>query len=47
MRDVYFVVSLTNVPEAPAHEPASTRSSDRENASGAERVAEQVVGNLY
>ena len=47
MRDVYFVASLTNVSETPAHEPASTRSSDRDNASKAERVAEQVVGNLY
>ena len=41
VRDSYFVVSMTNLPDAAAsaHDPFA--------ASVLERVAEQVAGNLY
>jgi hypothetical protein len=47
IRDVYFVVTLTNVPGATTQEPADPRLADAYGASPLERVAEQVVGNLY
>ncbi len=47
MRDVYFVISLTNVPDAVAEPPANTRPEAPYAATLLERIAEQVVGNLY
>lgn len=47
MRNVYFVVTLTNVGGALTQEPADPRLADAYGASALERVAEQVVGNLY
>jgi hypothetical protein len=47
MRDVYFVVSIGNVPDAASVPPATERPFDPYGASLLERVAEQVVGNIY
>ncbi len=47
MRNVYFVVSIGNVPNASAAPPGPNGSPDPYEASMLERVAEQVVGNLY
>lgn len=47
VRDVYFVVTMTNVPEATREQPADAHPSDSYGASMLERVAEQVAGNLY
>jgi len=46
MRDVFFVVSMSNVPDAVAAPSAEGRAADPHSASILERVAEQVVGNL-
>lgn len=47
IRNVYFVVTLTDVPGATTQEPADPRLADAYGASALERVAEQAVGNLY
>lgn len=47
IRDVYFVVTMTSVSGATTREPADPRLADAYGASALERVAEQVVGNLY
>jgi hypothetical protein len=47
IRNVYFVVTMTNVPNATTPEPTDPRLADAYGASPLERVAEQVVGNLY
>jgi hypothetical protein len=47
IRDVYFVVNMTNVAGATRQEPADPKLADTYGASALERVAEQVVGNLY
>jgi hypothetical protein len=47
MRDVFFVVTTNNVPEAVATPATDGRPQDPYSASILERVAEQVVGNLY
>lgn len=44
MRDAYFTVTIINVPAA-ARPPA--RPEDHDDSSALERIAEQVVGNLY
>jgi hypothetical protein len=47
MRDVYFAVSMINVADATLEEPGDQHLSPEYGASPLERVAEQVVGNLY
>jgi len=47
MRDLYFVVTMIDVPEATRDKPADARLASPYGASALERVAEQVVGNLY
>lgn len=47
VRDAYFAVTMTNVPQAVQEAPADARPSDNFSASILERVAEQVAGNLY
>jgi hypothetical protein len=47
VRDAYFVVTMTNVPGAIREPSKQTRPSDPFEASLLERVAEQVVGNLF
>lgn len=47
MRDIYFVVGIANVLDAATVPEAPTRSSNPFSASILERIAEQVVGNLY
>lgn len=46
MRELYFVVSLTNVPDA-ANPAVAEGNRDPYPAPLIERVAEEVVGNLY
>jgi hypothetical protein len=47
VRDVYFVVTMVNVPGAAEEASADARPVDSYGASLLERIAEQVVGNLY
>ena len=47
MRNVYFVVSIGNVSDASTVPAGPNDSHDPYEASMLERVAEQVVGNLY
>jgi hypothetical protein len=47
IRDVYFAVSMTNLSGATKQEPDDPRLADAYGASALERIAEQVVGNLY
>jgi hypothetical protein len=47
IRRVFFVVTLTNIPGATNPEPSDPRLADAYAASPLERLAEQVVGNLY
>jgi hypothetical protein len=47
MRDVYFTVTMTGVPNATQQLPSDAHLSGPFGASPLERVAEQVVGNLY
>ena len=47
MRDAYFEITMTDVPYATREEPASSRPVDPYSATLLERIAEQVVGNLY
>ena len=47
VRNVYFVVALTNVDGAILGQPADARPADPYGASPLERLAEQVSGNLY
>ena len=47
IRDLYFVVTLTNVPGALKAGPSDPGITDAYDASPLERVAEQVVGNFY
>jgi hypothetical protein len=47
MRDVYFMVAMTDVPNATQQLPSDAHLSSQYGASPLERVAEQVVGNLY
>jgi hypothetical protein len=46
MRDVFFVVTTSNVPDAVATPKGDGPPTDPYSASILERVAEQVVGNL-
>ncbi len=47
IRNIYFVVTMTNVSGANTKEPSDPRLADSYGASALERVAELVVGNLY
>jgi hypothetical protein len=47
VRDAYFVVTMTNVPDAIREPSADARPSDPFEASPLEQVAEQVAGNLF
>jgi hypothetical protein len=47
VRDAYFVVTMTNVPDATRREPADARLSGPYGASALLKVAEQVAGNLF
>lgn len=47
IRNVYFAVTMTNVAGATKPEPADPLLADAYAASQIERLAEQVVGNLY
>jgi hypothetical protein len=47
IRNIYFVVTMTNVSGANTTEPSDPRLADSYGASALERVAELVVGNLY
>jgi hypothetical protein len=47
IRNIYFAITLTGVPDATRQEPGDPRLSDAYGASPLERAAEQVVGNLY
>jgi len=47
IRKVFFVVTMTNIPDATQPEPADPHLADAYAASAIERLAEQVVGNLY
>lgn len=47
IRDVYFAVTMTSVAGATKQQPDDPRLADAYGASALERVAEQVVGNLY
>jgi hypothetical protein len=47
IRNIYFVIVLTNVPDATRSEPTDPHLADEFGASPLEQVAEQVVGNLY
>ena len=47
MRDVFFVVTTSNVPDALTIPGTEGRPADPYSASVLERIAEQVVGNLY
>jgi hypothetical protein len=47
IRDTFFVVSTSNVPDAAATPATDGRPQDSYGASILERVTEQVVGNLY
>lgn len=46
-RDAYFEITMTGVPDATREEPVSARPADPYSATLLERIAEQVVGNLY
>lgn len=47
IRNVFFVVTMTNIRGATTPEPSDPRLADSYGASPIERLAEQVVGNLY
>jgi hypothetical protein len=47
IRNVYFVVTMTNIAGALTSEPDDPLLADAYGASPLERAAEQVVGNLY
>jgi hypothetical protein len=47
IRDVYFVVSMVNVPAATREPSLNAKPPDRFGGSLLERTAEEVVGNLY
>ena len=47
IRKVFFVVTMTNIPGATTQEPTDPRLANYFSASPIERLAEQVVGNLY
>lgn len=47
IRKVFFVVTMTNIPDATRPEPSDPKLADAYAASAIERLAEQVVGNLY
>jgi hypothetical protein len=47
IRDVFFVITLSHVPDAVREPSANARPSDPYHATVLEQVAEQVVGNLY
>ena len=47
IREVFFVVTMTNILDATKPEPADPLLADAYAASAIERLAEQVVGNLY
>jgi len=47
VRDVYFVVTMINVPDATREPSPDTRPADPYSASLLERAAEQVAGNLF
>jgi hypothetical protein len=47
VRDAYFVVTMTNLPEAVREPGGSTHPADLYGASGLEQIAEQVAGSLF
>jgi len=47
VRDAYFVVTMTNMPDAIREPSADARPSDPFEGSLLERVAEQVAGSLF
>lgn len=47
IRKVFFVVTMNNIPGATRLEPSDPLLADSYAASPIERLAEQVVGNLY
>jgi hypothetical protein len=47
VRDAWFEVTMTGVPEATREPAAKARPADPYSATALERIAEQVVGNLY
>ena len=47
IRNMFFVLTMTNIPGATKQEPSDPRVADSFGASPLERLAEQVVGNLY
>jgi hypothetical protein len=47
IRKLFFVVTMTNIPDATKLEPSDPKLADAYAASPLERLAEQVVGNLY
>lgn len=47
IRKVFFVVTMTNIPDATKLDPSDPKLADAYAASPLERLAEQVVGNLY
>lgn len=47
VRDAWFEVTMTGVPEATREPAANARPADPYGATALERIAEQVVGNLY
>ena len=47
IRKMYFVVTMTNLPDATKQEPSDPHLADAYGASPIQRLAELVVGNLY
>jgi hypothetical protein len=47
IRNISFVVTMINIPDATREEPSDPRLADSYGASPIERLAEVVVGNLY
>jgi hypothetical protein len=47
IRNMYFVVTMINIPGATRQEPSDPRLADSFGASPIESLAETVVGNLY
>jgi len=47
IRNIFFVVTMIDIPDATRQEPSDPRLADTYGASPIERLAEVVVGNLY
>jgi hypothetical protein len=47
IRNTFFVVTMSNIPDATRQEPSDPHLADAFGASPIERLAEVVVGNLY